>query len=222
MSLTFSVQPGRVFQPGELVTNAKLNQLGNPVIQAAGTIGPTDLASGDYSGKFAPGAYFLATSVFAAGIYALTTAVLPAAYATGLTVSFVVDTTNTGAVDASIGALAAKNIFKFGTQELAAGDLRAGQIAVLEYDGTNFQLISALQVPPQYYQGTDTGTANAYAIALDPAPAALADITGKPIRFKVANANTGASTLAINALAATAIKNHKRLRAICRPDRLRK
>lgn len=50
----------------------------------------------------------------------------------------------------------------------------------------------------------DTGAANAYAIAL--APALTAHIAGLPIHFKAANANTGASTLAVNDLAAVAVK----------------
>lgn len=50
----------------------------------------------------------------------------------------------------------------------------------------------------------DTGSANTYAIAL--APAITAHIAGLPIHFKAINANTGASTLAVNGLAAVAIK----------------
>lgn len=51
----------------------------------------------------------------------------------------------------------------------------------------------------------DTGAADAYAIALT--PALTAHVPGMPILFKAANANTGASTIAINGLAAAAIKN---------------
>lgn len=50
----------------------------------------------------------------------------------------------------------------------------------------------------------DTGSANAYAIALT--PALTAHIAGLPIHFKATNANTTASTLAVNGLAAVAIK----------------
>ncbi len=50
----------------------------------------------------------------------------------------------------------------------------------------------------------DTGAANAYAIALT--PALTAHVAGLPIHFKAANANTGASTLAVDALAAVAVK----------------
>ena len=50
----------------------------------------------------------------------------------------------------------------------------------------------------------DTGAANACAIALT--PALTAHVTGMPIVFKAAAGNTGASTLAINGLAAVALK----------------
>lgn len=50
----------------------------------------------------------------------------------------------------------------------------------------------------------DTGAANAYAIAL--VPALTAHVVGLPIHFKATNANTAASTLAVNGLDAVAIK----------------
>lgn len=49
----------------------------------------------------------------------------------------------------------------------------------------------------------DTGTANAYVIALSPTPAALTP--GMEIRFKVLNTNTGASTLNVNSLGLVSI-----------------
>jgi hypothetical protein len=49
----------------------------------------------------------------------------------------------------------------------------------------------------------DTGTANAYAVALSPAVTLAA---GDELRLKAANTNTGASTLAVNGGTATAIK----------------
>lgn len=57
-------------------------------------------------------------------------------------------------------------------------------------------------VTPNGY-AADTGTANTYAITLSPAPAALA--AGQRVRFKVANANTAASTLNVNSLGAKSL-----------------
>lgn len=57
------------------------------------------------------------------------------------------------------------------------------------------------------YVASDTGSADAYAIATNPAITAYAE--GQVFIFKAANANTGASTLAVSGKAATAIKkNH--------------
>lgn len=53
-----------------------------------------------------------------------------------------------------------------------------------------------------YTYAADTGTANAYAVTLSPAPTIVA---GSIVRFKATNANTGASTLAVNGAAAVAL-----------------
>lgn len=50
----------------------------------------------------------------------------------------------------------------------------------------------------------DSGTADAYVIALT--PALTAHVAGMPISFKAANANTGASTLVVNGMTAKTIK----------------
>lgn len=57
----------------------------------------------------------------------------------------------------------------------------------------------------QQYQGTDTGAANTYVVALS--PAATAYTAGMVVRFKAGNANTGASTIAVNGLGAKTIKD---------------
>jgi hypothetical protein len=53
----------------------------------------------------------------------------------------------------------------------------------------------------------DTGSVNAYAVTLSPAPASLSFLIGVPIRVQIANTNTGASTLTVNGLASTIINN---------------
>ena len=50
----------------------------------------------------------------------------------------------------------------------------------------------------------DTGVTNAYIVTLSPIPAALT--AGLPVRVKIANTNTGASTLNVNGLGAVAVK----------------
>lgn len=53
----------------------------------------------------------------------------------------------------------------------------------------------------------DTGTANNIIIALNPAPASLAQLTGAPLRIKVAAQNGGTTTLTVNTLSATVVQN---------------
>ena len=65
------------------------------------------------------------------------------------------------------------------------------------------QLLNLLQACPFSY-AVDTGAANAYAIALTPAPV-LTD--GMMVAFKAGNASTGASTLNINSLGAKSLVN---------------
>jgi hypothetical protein len=61
-------------------------------------------------------------------------------YVAGMTLSFIPANTNTGAVTIDVDGLGAKNIFVGSATALSSGDLVAGRIANLEYDGTRFQL----------------------------------------------------------------------------------
>jgi hypothetical protein len=56
--------------------------------------------------------------------------------------SFIVQNTNTGAVTLNIDGLGAKAVLRNATDPIQAGDLVAGNIVVVLYDGTAFQLIS--------------------------------------------------------------------------------
>jgi len=64
------------------------------------------------------------------------------AYATGNMFSFVAANTNTGAVTININSLGAKAITKIGSTALAAGDIVAGAVILIEYDGTQFQYVN--------------------------------------------------------------------------------
>jgi hypothetical protein len=61
-------------------------------------------------------------------------------YVTGMTLSFVPVVTNTGAVTIDVDGLGAKNVFVGSSTALSSGDLVAGRIAQIQYDGTRFQL----------------------------------------------------------------------------------
>ena len=82
----------------------------------------------------------------AANVYTLTlTPASPGvnqAYRTGVSYVFVASVLNTGASTLSVDGLAAKAITKFGTVPLVAGDIVNGQMCVVVYDGTRFQLLN--------------------------------------------------------------------------------
>jgi hypothetical protein len=79
-----------------------------------------------------------------AGTNTLTGLATPAlgGYATGAQFSFIAQNTNTAAVTIDIDTLGVKSITKFGTTALAAGDIQAGALMLIEYDGTRFQLLN--------------------------------------------------------------------------------
>lgn len=78
--------------------------------------------------------------------------------------------------------------------QYASGGFTAGLPALYDCNGN---------VVPGSNYAADTGSANAYAVTLSPAPTIVA---GSYLAFKAANANTGASTIAVNGGSATAIK----------------
>lgn len=65
------------------------------------------------------------------------------AYARGMTLSFAVVNTNTGAVTIDVDGLGAKEITFSGSTPLIAGQMTAGAIVTIEYDGTRFQLMNS-------------------------------------------------------------------------------
>lgn len=71
------------------------------------------------------------------------------AYTAGMTLSFVAVNTNTGAVTISVDGLGAKNIYIGSATALSGGELVAGQIIQVEYDGTRFQLINGAISSPR-------------------------------------------------------------------------
>lgn len=64
------------------------------------------------------------------------------AYAAGQMFYFVAAGTNTGAVTLNIDSLGAKSVTRDGTTALAAGDITSGEVVVVVYDGTRFQMVS--------------------------------------------------------------------------------
>jgi hypothetical protein len=90
----------------------------------------------------------------------------------------------------------------------ATGNLDIGSNRItLVADGTaktDVATVNQIQSNAAAFQATDTGTANAYVIALSPAITAYA--AGQAITFKAANASTTASTLNVNTLGTKVLK----------------
>lgn len=84
--------------------------------------------------------------------YEITVTPVPNDYDAGDTYTFKADVANTGAATLNVNSLGAKTIKKFGTQDLATGDIIAGQMVTVRYDGTYFQISSEARPVPFYQQ----------------------------------------------------------------------
>lgn len=85
-----------------------------------------------------------ATSTGSANAYLLTIDSQLPTYAANQKVRFSANFTNTGACTIAINGQAAKAIKKNVSTDLDAGDITSGQEVELEYDGTNFQIMSSI------------------------------------------------------------------------------
>lgn len=120
---------------------------------------------------------------------------------------------NTGAATLALNGFSATPIVWGDGSALGAGDLPAGSLFTVLYDGTtNFVMQSVAFVPPMFadiqaqtgnYVADEGTVANTYIANLS--PALTAAIVGAPICVKIAHTNTGASTLNVNGLGAVAI-----------------
>jgi hypothetical protein len=67
-----------------------------------------------------------------------------AAYAAGQRFVFIAGGNNTGAVTVNVSGKGVKDLTKDGVTALAAGDILSGALVTMQYDGTQFQLLSVL------------------------------------------------------------------------------
>lgn len=122
---------------------------------------------------------------------------------TGLKVAVTFTNGNTTASTLQINGFAVVPILKANVA-LVAGDITTGTTYILDYDGTNFQMLNAINEPEYAVAGgTDTYTATV-------SPAIAGYGTGKSYILKFTNANTGASTLNLNGIGAVAIQRNGR------------
>jgi hypothetical protein len=165
--------------------------------------------------------YIYAADTGTANAYAVTLTPAPT-IVSGSEVVFKVLNSNTGPSTLTVNGTSYP-LKKNGTNALTTGDIVAGQMVTAKYDGTNFQIsagsatgATAAGVQQETYTyAADTGAANAYAVTLTPTPALVA---GSEVTFKAANANTGASTLAVNGGSAIAITKNGNSTALAGGD----
>tara|TARA_R110002126_G_C10452983_1_gene499744 strand:+ start:8 stop:973 length:966 start_codon:yes stop_codon:yes gene_type:complete len=141
-----------------------------------------------------------------AGTNALTGLATPTlvGYATGAQYSFIAQNTNTSAVTIDIDTLGVKSITKNGSTPLLAGDILAGALVLIEYDGTRFQLLTVGKTTFNYILETTTISATAATGTIN------FDALTQPILYYTANASAnwtlnirGNSTTSMNTAMAT-------------------
>lgn len=84
----------------------------------------------------------------AANAYVVAMTTAPAAYTLGQAVVFVATYANTGASTVNVSGLGAKSIIRWTGDALQSGDIPAGGIIEVRYDGTSFRLMNVLTTTP--------------------------------------------------------------------------
>lgn len=210
MALTLTVTPGKTLVGSELVTNAKLNQLGAPTVVLAGTADTAEITNDAVTAaKLAFGAAYYCAASTSSNVVTLTASghtLADATLAAGILVVFKADATNTSTVDIKLSSGGtAKNLYKDASQELAAGDLRSGQMVAAEYDGTQWQMVSNLGNGAwDRYVETAGADGLAYTATFAPTVAALTSGTRVVVKWNITNA--GAVTFAPDELTAKAVR----------------
>lgn len=73
--------------------------------------------------------------------YVITLAPVPAAYVTGMMITFTANTANTGACSVNVNGLGAKALKKGVSTDPGDNFIKVGSVVVAVYDGTNFQML---------------------------------------------------------------------------------
>ena len=100
------------------------------------------------TGQVQDGAFVYAVDTGSADAYAISLSPAVTAYAAGQRFAFKAANASTGASTLAVNGLAVKTIKKNGNDDLAANDIKTDQIVEVEYDGTNFQMLSQLGNAP--------------------------------------------------------------------------
>ena len=129
-------------------------------------------------------------------------------YQPGLTMRVLIAVSNTGAASLNINGIGSQPIVHSDGSQLGAGDILAGQVATMIYDGAHFQLIPGSKTTGFKIPFTiDTGTVNHVIANYTPAITALDG--GLLLEVKIANTNTGVVDINVDGLG---------VKALVRPD----
>jgi len=90
------------------------------------------------------GSYNFAADAEASDTYVITLDPVPNGYRTGMQITFTANTATDGDATLNVNGLGAKAILKMHDQALVSGDIEAGQVVQVVYDGTQFQMTSQL------------------------------------------------------------------------------
>jgi hypothetical protein len=185
---TYTTSAGTVANTNPIILNAG-GRTPNEIWQATGVLlkfvlyNSTNQLIGTYDGIPSINDPFGINSQLSsvAGTNSITATATPTltAYATGAIYSFIALNTNTGAATLSIDGLTATSITKNGSVALSAGDIQAGKMMLVEYDGTTFQLVNNI-----VYGGSITN----------------GNIVSLTSPLGVANGGSGAATFAANSV----------------------
>ncbi|MDR3473322.1 MAG: tail fiber protein [Devosia sp.] len=138
-------------------------------------------------------------------VMAVTLSPVPTGYTAGMEVQVKAGFTNTGPATLNVNGLGAVAIIHKDGSALAGGDIVAGQIVFVAYDGTNFQMQASAGTNQFTIPfANDTGAVNA--IVANFSPAITAYTSGLLLEVKVLATNTGTTTVNVNGLGAKTIK----------------
>ena len=176
--------------------------VGNVSHIVPGTIGAADLSAGLAA---LVGGLLTATGTGSATV--LTPASPISAYAAGQFFSYIAPGANTGSVTINVSGKGAQALKKQYNVALVGGEILYGDVVMVMYDGTNFQLVSSyspqLNDLPVAGYFVDSGAKNAYVVTI---PGVTAYAKGLTFTLQIGTTTSdAAATLTVNSLAAKAI-----------------
>jgi hypothetical protein len=105
--------------------------------------------------------YTYATDTGIANAYVTTITPAPASYVAGLKIYLLIAHANSGASTINVNSLGVKNITNLDQTALVSGQIATGMIAILQYDGTQFQLLNSISsVTSRGYLGAQVFTSS--------------------------------------------------------------